>query len=227
MGTLAVGIDACRGGWVAVTLASDGSTRALRAATRAEVGECLPDAGGLAVDMPIGLPVAGVRAADLAARKVLGPRWASVFLTPVRQALVATSHAEATAVSRDLAGRGVSQQAYALAPKMLEVERWLPTVGRPVWEVHPEVSFTVMAGRPAGAGKKTWAGMRERLAALRRGGVRLSDLGEAGTRVAVDDVLDAAAAAWSAARLLRGEAVSFPDPPEVDARTRRQVAIWA
>jgi predicted RNase H-like nuclease len=42
--------------------------------------------------------------------------------------------------------------------------------------------------------------------------------------VPLDDVLDAAAAAWSADRLARGEAEPLPDPPAmVDGR---EVAIW-
>jgi predicted RNase H-like nuclease len=32
---------------------------------------------------------------------------------------------------------------------------------------------------------------------------------------AIDDVLDAAVAAWSARRFAKGEATSMPDPPEV------------
>jgi predicted RNase H-like nuclease len=38
------------------------------------------------------------------------------------------------------------------------------------------------------------------------------DLGAAG-RAGADDVLDAAAVAWTASRLAAGTAVSFPDPP--------------
>jgi predicted RNase H-like nuclease len=40
----------------------------------------------------------------------------------------------------------------------------------------------------------------------------------------IDDVLDAAAAAWSANRIAKGEAVSLPDPPE--SKDGLQVAIW-
>jgi predicted RNase H-like nuclease len=53
------------------------------------------DGGGLAVvaiDIPIGLPDTGRRQADLEARAVVGPRWRSVFLSPVRAALQADDH---------------------------------------------------------------------------------------------------------------------------------------
>lgn len=39
-----------------------------------------------------------------------------------------------------------------------------------------------------------------------------------------EDLLDAAAAAWSATRIANGHALSLPDPPQV-ANSRR-IAIW-
>ena len=55
--------------------------------------------------------------------------------------------------------------------------------------------------------------------------IDLDGLGNAGT-APLDDVLDAAACAWSAARIGRGDgnAVSLPNPPErIDGLS---VAIW-
>jgi predicted RNase H-like nuclease len=95
-----------------------------------------------------------------------------------------------------------------------------------VREVHPEVSFAEMLGRPARASKKTWSGMRERLEPLQRAGIAVEGLSGTGA-AGVDDVLDAAAAAWTAARILRGEAISLPATPEVDPATGRPIAIWA
>lgn len=212
---------------MAVVLTDGRVSGAAHAPTLDGIGDRLPDAEGFGVDIPIGLPVGGQRRADAQARSFLGPRRSSVFATPVREALEAGTHAEATAVSHRLAGQGLSRQAYALGPKILEADRWVDRAGAPVWEVHPEVSFGVLLGRPARASKKTWAGLRERLAALERAGVVLDDLPGAGPRAGADDVVDAAAAAWSAMRLVRGEAMSFPDPPDIDAVTGRPVAIWA
>lgn len=73
------------------------------------------------------------------------------------------------------------------------------------------------------------AGMAERRRALEAAGVSLDCIRcrEPRRRAAtVDDILDATVAAWSAARISRGEARSFPDPPQVDASGRR-MAIWA
>lgn len=222
-----VGVDACRKGWVAVVYEPGRSPRGLVAASLADLAGELPEAEGFGVDIPLGLPSGGRRRADEEARRLLGPRANSVFFTPPRSALLAPSHREATELSRAATGYGVSQQAYALRRKVLEAERWVSSAPVPVWEVHPEVSFTVMMEHPATAPKKTWAGMHERLEALRHAGMDLDGLGRAGELAAVDDVLDAAAAAWSAHRLGQGRGICLPDPPDRDPETGRLVAIWA
>ena len=223
---VAVGIDACRTGWVAVVLETDAPVRALVAATLAEIAGAVPGAQGFGVDIPIGLPSAGRRLADVEARTLVGPRRNSVFFTPVRAALLAQTHAEATRISHELTGQGISRQAYALGPKLLECERWRGEVDVPVWEVHPEVSFTLLLGQPPRSSKKTWDGMVQRREALAAAGIHLDRLGPAGRQAAVDDVLDAAVVAWSVQRLLVGEGHSLPDPPELDPESQQPMAIW-
>jgi predicted RNase H-like nuclease len=67
--------------------------------------------------------------------------------------------------------------------------------------------------------------MTARRLALAAAGIVVPDeLGEAGT-VPVDDVLDAAAAAWTADRIGRGEAISVPEAAERDDRGK-PMAIW-
>jgi len=148
-----------------------------------------------------------------------------VFTPPPRDLLDAPDHAAANTACRARYGRGVSAQAWNLAVKMLDVEpHWQASPDR-VYEVCPELSFAELAGAPRPHGKLTWAGMRDRTALLARAGIELSDdLGAAGV-AGTDDVLDAAAAAWSAARLAAGSACSVPTPPERDG-AGRPVAIW-
>ena len=62
---------------------------------------------------PSGCQREGRRQADVAARELLGPRRASVFFTPVREALLAPTHPEVSAIAKQLTGHGISQQAYA------------------------------------------------------------------------------------------------------------------
>lgn len=223
----AVGIDACKGGWVAIVLRDGPALDAHFISSIASLSHCVPDARVVAIDIPIGLPVRGHRQADRAAKAALGRRQNSVFMTPVRDALEAPTHSAATSIATEVTGIGVSQQAYALRSKIFEVEEWLLERPCTVYEVHPELSFMAMIGRPAGASKKTWLGMVERRAALASAGIALDNVDpEVGAVVGVDDMLDAGAAAWSASRLLTGAAKSFPDPPELDS-FGQQIAIWA
>ena len=223
----AVGVDGCKQGWIAIALRDREPAEGQFVTSLDELLDAIPDAQAVAIDIPIGLPTSGRRRADIEARALLGARRNSVFLTPVRDAISARSHAEATAKARSITGSGISRQAFALAPKIREAERWSAAVPLPVWEVHPEVSFAIMMGGPAAWPKSTWSGLRERQRALERVGISLDDVGPAGTRAGADDVLDAAAAAWSAARLLRGEGISLPDPPETSPGSTNPMAIWA
>ena len=222
-----VGVDGCKRGWIAVALDDDTSTRGLFVERLDDLGTALDGVHAVAVDIPIGLPSTGRRQADDAARDLLGPRRSSVFYAPVRDAITAATHADASAISKRITGHGISRQSFALAPKILEAERWAASTTVPVWEVHPEVSFAVMLGHPVEHPKLTWSGLRERLEALRDAGIIIGDIGAAGGMAGADDVLDAAVAAWSAARLYRGDGISLPDPPETAPDTARPIAIWA
>ena len=213
-----LGIDACQAGWVGIVL-SQGTVSAHLAA---RIGDLVEDASSsgplsvIAIDIPIGLPDRGRRQADLLIRKAVGPRWASVFMTPVRPSLEAADFATATAASRRLAGEGISRQAFALQAKILQVDNWVRQTRHRVVEVHPEASFAQLAGAPLHSAKSTWAGITRRRQLLTEAGIVLpDDLGTAGEKAAVDDVLDAAAAAWTAMRVIRYQARPHPDPPEL------------
>jgi predicted RNase H-like nuclease len=224
-----LGVDACKGGWAGIVL-SDGPAEPYFATAISDLAEQAGGGGPLdliAVDMPIGLPDAGRRRADVLARELAGPRWASVFMTPVRSALQEEAHAAATAVNVQLAGEGISRQAHGLRTKILQVDQWVRQARQRVVEVHPEVSFACLAGVPLNVGKSTWAGAARRRQLLAGAGIVLDDdLGLAGERAGVDDILDAAVAAWTALRVTRGQAQPVPDPPEVFS-DGLPCAIWA
>jgi predicted RNase H-like nuclease len=95
--------------------------------------------------------------------------------------------------------------------------------------VHPEVSFSLLAGAPIAASKRTRAGQSARRRSLEQAGIPVpSDLGPVSgvAGVGPDDVLDAAVVAWSARRVAAGAARSFPDQP-VRLADGRTSAIWA
>jgi predicted RNase H-like nuclease len=124
--TRVIGVDACKKGWVGVT--SD-----LRGSFGATIDQLVATADGdgklevVAIDIPIGLPLTGTRQADILARELVGKRRSSVFPTPIRSALLATSHAEGSALNLRATGKGITRQAYGLGKKILEVDTWVRT----------------------------------------------------------------------------------------------------
>ncbi len=204
-----MGVDWYKAGWVAVVLGGEP-----RVIVGADLGALIARVEGVAcvgVDMPIGLPETR-RDADQAARDFVGVRRNSVFMTPPRAVLEAATYPEANerAVAL-LDGKKISQQAWALRRNIAAVEAVAQQDER-VIEVHPEVSFCAMRdGEHLAFAKTTWNGQALRRAALATHGIVMSDrLDEAGG-VPPTDVLDAAAAAWSARRHARNESQSLPD----------------
>jgi predicted RNase H-like nuclease len=223
-----LGVDACRPGWIGITLGDDGTSAHFAPGIQALV-ESAAAAGPLAavaIDIPIGLAAAGRRQADVLARRALGPRWPSIFITPCRAALLAADYGAAVAENRRLAGEGISRQAFALRAKILDVDGWVRSAPLRVAEAHPELSFAGLAGAPLRSRKSTWAGAAERRALLARAGIVLADdLGPPAEQAGVDDVLDAAVLAWTAQRVASGSARPLPDPPEM-LSDGSACAIW-
>lgn len=224
--TRVIGVDACSKGWVGVT-----SDR--RGYFGASIDQLVAIADGegdlevVAIDIPIGLPLTGARQADVVARKLVGKLQSSVFPTPVRAALLATSHAEGSTLNLQATGKGLTRQAYALGKKILEVDAWVRSVDRVVIEVHPEVCFATLAGHSLAHPKRSWAGAEERRELLASADIQIpADMGLAGQLAGVDDVLDAAAACWTARRYAQGCAVCHPETPE-QFDDGPAAAIWA
>ncbi len=221
--SVSVGVDGCRDGWVAVAIDPTGFVQALLAPALAEVLAAFPNATAFGVDIPIGL-VDDAREADVAARTFLTGQASSVFSAPPRSALAEVTYERANVASRRVTGRGLSKQTFHLFPKIRDADSLLPNDR--LHEVHPEISFRLMHpdGAPAGR-KKTWGGLMERLARLRARGIILPDDLGAASRVGIDDVVDAAGAAWSAGRIARGEARSFPEVVSQHDRSGHPIAI--
>jgi predicted RNase H-like nuclease len=197
------GVDGTKAGWLAIIL-EDGrfsSDRLIRQ-IESDFSE-LRDVTVVGIDVPIGF---GPREADRAARAFLAGAASTVFSTPPRELL-----------ERPFGpGLGISAQAHALGPRILHITECAASDAR-IHEVHPEVSFRAMNdGRPLRDRKKSAGGAFERMALLTRHGIELGTLEETAA-APLDDVLDAAAAAWSAQRIATGTASSLPDPPAASA----------
>lgn len=226
-----MGVDlAGRRGWVGVVVDGGGF---VSAHLDTDLASLVAEAAGaegidvVAVDVPVGLVDGPRRSCDVEARRFVGPpRRASVFPAPPRPVLGATDYAAANA---ELGARGLpllSKQAFSLLPGIGQAA--VLARQREVIEAFPEATFCHLAGHPLGWYKKTWSGSAQRrhLLASADPPVELPwDLGPAGA-VPVDDLLDAAAAAWTAHRYAHGQAAALGDPGEIDPVTGRRIATW-
>jgi len=200
------GADGCRTGWVICRRDTGGSLDIRVVKTLAEACEGLSI---LAVDMPIGFVDVPrpPRACEVEARRLMPGKASSVFPTPCRPALVATTHAEANAISKKL-GIGINQQTFHLFPKMREVDDLLrthPRLKRIVYEAHPELAFTRMnGGKPVLSKKRQPEGFEERLKLLRKHGFKAKIDRLPGA--ARDDILDAIAVCRTATLIATGTA---------------------
>lgn len=208
----AVGVDGCRGGWLAVPLEGG---EAVVHPTFADLLRAEPDAT-LAVDVPIGLPDegrTGDRACDKAARRLLGfPRRTSVFPPPLRHRLHATERPPE-----------MGHQSFGILPRIREADAlFTPSLQARCVEAHPELAFALLAGRPMRHAKRTAEGKAERRRALARvPGTPFARLPGLPRGAAMDDLLDACVLAWTAARVARGESLRVPEAPPVDSRGLR------
>lgn len=172
-----VGVDGCRGGWLAVWSDGTGPGYAVFPAMTALVEACA-GAGTVCVDIPIGLPWhdCPVRPCDHLARVHLRHRHVSVFPAPSRDACLAVRAGQPAAYARQLnqaaIGKSLSAQALGICAKVAEVDVLMRSDARArgcMREVHPEVCFWALNGeRPIDAPKSSARGREERLALLQR-----------------------------------------------------------
>jgi predicted RNase H-like nuclease len=208
------GIDGCREGWLCLR-DDEGIVQGQVFSSFVQMLQHLQDATVIAIDIPIGLPASGERSCDRMARQLLGsPRSTSVFSAPVHGAVSETDYASACTRHRQIDGRALSRQAFAILPKIREVNApmWLNnSLQQRVKEIHPEVCFAVWnGGRAMEHRKATPEGRRERQ--------RLIDITWPRQRARIlgdithndfqdDDLNDAFAALWTAKRISAGTAM--------------------
>jgi predicted RNase H-like nuclease len=228
------GLDGCAAGWVLVTAPTEGGGPVAGALAVTVIADLDPLLAALesgriaaaAIDIPIGLPPRGPRACDTEARRLLGPRRSSVFPAPARRVLGAPTYGDACDLSRRACGRAVSKQLFNILPKVREIDRLQsPWLQARLFEMHPELSFTVLAGAPMRANKRTAEGRAERVAALRSAFDDVDRLVLAPPPAGAkrDDVLDAMVGAWTARRYVAGAHLSLGG--ELDERDLRMEII--
>jgi predicted RNase H-like nuclease len=241
------GVDGCPAGWLAVFRSlekQDPTARIFASLDHVLAAQEQPRI--VAVDIPIGLlkiSPRGGRAADRECRRILGrDRQSSIFPPPSRPTLIASSFLEACELEQanSMPPKKVSQQTFNILEKIRAVDDIAPLFKGTIFECHPEVSFWAMnGGRSMSLPKKVSrrrnsdginkSGLEERRRLLLDNGytasflaMRFGSFKECGT----DDLVDACAAAWTAERIFRCQAVRFPKTADFDERGL-DMAIWA
>lgn len=232
------GVDGCRAGWFYAR--RDGKKSDCGVVARLEeLVPATPEPCFLFVDIPIGLrgDSSDPRHCDITARRLLGPRRApSVFPAPVRRVLQESDYASAVAISQRLTGKGISRQAFAIVPKIREVDELLARNVRAremIREVHPELCFWALnGGQPMRYRKKCAEGFAERMGVLGKVLPEADTLCEKALTefprrdVTRDDIADALIALATAVAPL-GMQLTLPSNPERDARGLPMQMIYA
>ncbi len=237
-----VGVDGCRSGWFSVGFDRSGCYELKVFPAFSELLAYYCDAKVVLVDIPIGLQKEpGGRQCDQEARNKLRPRRSSsVFSAPTRQTVKQAAESPgdydcakevekcATKTECCPKGKGISKQAFAIAPKIAQVDELLKCrdldATPEVREIHPEICFWALDnGKPMQCGKKTDSGEQQRLEVLKRFEPRTCKIYRKACRrfvgggVAKDDILDALVAAVTA-RCGHDRLQTIPNCPPKDCK---------
>lgn len=223
---MAVGVDGCPAGWIALIGRDLGLEFLVFATIRDMLSHFAMET--IAIDIPIGLTDAGPRTIDVLTRRMLSARRSSVFPSPIRPVLNAANREQASRVGRATDGRGVGCQSWAIVPKIRQLDSYLqqyPEHLPHVHEVHPELSWMGMnAGVPLQHPKKNADGRAERLQLVSHwfGPPGVEAFHRAATRfrraeVQLDDLLDAFSCLWTANRIDTNSAVGLLGQPQRDS----------
>lgn len=210
------GIDGCKPGWLCIGLSREGGhcafiAKDIRCAHQVMKGRKAKIA---LIDIPVGLSGGEEeRKCDKCARQFIGKRRNSVFKVPCRQAIdeykKCADKEAGKNKSRQITGGPLSEQTWAIAPKIAEVDSFLQCSvqnNNPKFklrETHPEVCFRALKGAELGYNKKKPGGKKERMKILANHlpgaeKIRSEIKGCLKGGVADDDILDAMVAAVTA-----------------------------
>jgi predicted RNase H-like nuclease len=230
------GIDGCPTGWFYIGIDIDGECQFGVLQKYSDIGLFANRARLTLVDIPIGLVSSGSteRLCDKAARKVIKPRGSSVFPAPARAALLEHSYIKGSEANFQAVGRKLSQQSWAIVPKIREVDDYMRShdLRGKVREMHPEVAFWALNDRkPLQFAKKKQEGAEERLEILTRFLPFARDCYEDALNtykrkdVAADDILDAMVGAVTAMHLPRIR--TLPESPSMDEEGLAMEIVYA
>ena len=233
MGKSTVGIDGCKGGWVAASVSKNNSSGAKFhfAPTLKELIAQFANDSLIMIDMPIGLSANDSRRCDEEARKLMKNRGCCVFPAPLRPVVKDLNCAKSYELAKrknkkhHLHQKKISRQSFALLEKIREVDDLInPRLQARIMETHPELVFWALnEGKPIAISKKEPKGCKKRLKLLEfifpgtsKEIIRIKK--ELGGKVAIDDLIDACACLVAARSFLAGKATKVPGKSEHDRR---------
>lgn len=225
---MSVGIDGCKGKWLAVELSDNGFCVRLFDNIN-YVSSHYKNADCIMIDMPIGLAEskADIRP-DEELRKNLKGKASSVFNTPCRQSVYETGYEKSSVTNNEIMSKKLSRQSFAIIPKIREIDIFLQTHTEwknRILESHPEYCFTLLNGNiPVFENKQTLEGSEKRLNILCRYFPQSHEVVDLFKRTyptlssKTDDVIDALVLALIGAIGLDAGFTSIPEFPMHDTQ---------
>ena len=220
-----LGVDGCRGGWIACSL-DYGNFRLERFDNLEAITASYPEFDAFLIDMVIGLRSYAdqLRPEDLA-RKELKSRSSTIFSVPCRQAVYAESEEEQKEENKKILGKSLSKQSINIIPKIREVDEFLgkhPEYRNKILESHPELDFARLHGKVVMTQKKEYTGFKDRVNILERyiPDKTLTGLWDKAKdlKCKPDDLLDAVCLAVTAVLSTQGMCDTVPEVPEQDEK---------
>lgn len=219
-----IGIDGCKGGWIAAILDENGlqmeKHQTLENLVMAHSGfsECL-------IDMVIGLQEKreDIRP-DSDARKIISKRASTIFPAPCRQAVYADMVAEKYDLNLQILGKKFTPLTLGIMPKIREVDEFFdnyPIYKNVLKESHPEVCFSRLLGETIMTKKNTVEGIEERINLLSRfipidRAYLIAK--EKEFKCSQDDLLDAICLAVTGVLVQGGNCERVPEKPMKDSK---------
>ncbi|MGH4050329.1 MAG: DUF429 domain-containing protein [Clostridium sp.] len=231
-----VGIDACKGKWVAVYI-TEKHFEVEKFNTIMEICNRYPGADSYIIDIPIGLPESrSDKRPEYIARKELGKKGSSIFEVPCRQAVYAEDKLTAREQNIAVLGKSLSEQTLGISKAIKQVDEFLRNNVQ--WknklvESHPELCFSKLNdNRPVIENKKLMEGQHKRLEIIRRyypeaNKVINKFLYDVPSRKKIDDVIDALCLAVIGKMGIENGTKRIPENPMMDSKGIMMQMVYA
>jgi len=231
-----VGIDGCKGKWVAVYI-NENKFEVEKFKTINDICSRYSDSDIYIIDIPIGLveDKSQLRP-DLIVKKELGKKGSSIFAVPCRQAVYAEDKKAAREQNIAILGKSLSEQTLGIAKAIKQVDEFLQN--KPQWknkllESHPEFCFSKLNNnRPILEHKTSVEGQQRRLEILRKyyteaDRVVEKFLADVPFRKKTDDVIDALCLAVTGKIILEKGIKTIPEKPMMDDKGILMQMVYA